>query len=154
MTKMQLVPPDNPKRDLDASEGDLSRARQRAWKAIAAANQPPRLFVSKGKPIRLETTPDGTVVARKLTADVLRHELAKVTIYRKRFKIVHPPMAIVRDMLATPDPPLPRLDRIVDNPHFYSTPEAPHILEPGYNEDSKAYYAPRPGASNDPTRPM
>jgi hypothetical protein len=53
-----------------------------------------------------------------------------------------PPLAVVLDLLATPTPPLPGLDRIVTVPTF--APSGRLRVTPGYDPDGRVYFAPPP----------
>lgn len=134
---------------LNSAEGDLAKASREAWEALEAANKPPRLF-RRGLPIRLERDEDGSPTLKELTSDRLRHELASAaSYYRQRGDgsrlPCHPPLAVVRDMLASPDPSLPPLDRIVEAPVFAS--DGTLDTEPGYHPASRTYYISAPGFS-------
>ena len=66
----------------------------------------------------LDADDDGALVLRTLTLDRLRHELARRARFHKidckgQATAAKPPLDVVRDLLATPDPPLPVLSRIV-----------------------------------------
>ena len=54
-----------------------------------------------------------------------------------------PPLDVVRDMLATPEPPLPPLVRITESPVFAADGSLQTM--PGYHRASKTYYAPTRG---------
>jgi hypothetical protein len=58
-------------------------------------------------------------------------------------RIVRPPADVPRDILATPDPPLPILRRIVEVPVF--APDATLQTTPGYHAGSRTYFSPPPG---------
>ena len=86
---------------------------------------------------------------RHLNEHRFRHKLARVAQWykhqgRKRARVdAMPPLAVVRDMLAEPDPPLPVLTRLVHAPIF--APDGSLELEPGYHEASRIYYVPVAG---------
>jgi len=66
-----------------------------------------------------------------------------------------PPLDVVRDLLATPDPPLPVLSRMVEMPVFDHNGNL--HMTPGYSGTSRLYYAPPngcllPEVSKRPTR--
>jgi hypothetical protein len=52
-------------------------------------------------------------------------------------------MDVVRDMLATPNPPLPPLTRIVEAPVFAK--DGTLLTTPGYHRGAHTYFAPAPG---------
>jgi hypothetical protein len=126
--------------------GDLAAMTEAAWAALTAANDPPVLFCRGAVPVRLEQdTPPRT---RLLTPDRMRHALARASRWERQEQTrkgtqtaeTLPPLAVVLDMLATPNPPLPRLDRIVTVPVF--TPSGRLRVTPGYDPDGYAYFAP------------
>jgi putative DNA primase/helicase len=147
---------------IDAAEGDLRIVTSEAWTAIQQANESsPQFFRHGGIPIRLELDDDGTLFPCTLTADRLRHVLARVANWYRdcRVKdgdgagesvrvIVPPPKDVVRDVLATPEPRLPVLRRIVEAPVF--APDGTLQTTPGYHPRSRTYYAPRKGFSLPP----
>ncbi len=98
-----------------------------------------------GTPSRLEWDDDENLAARELTQDRLRHELARVAnwVSGKDAEPAKPPLDVVRDMLATPNPPLPVLQRITDVPVF--APDASLSTEPGYHAAGHTYLMPRKG---------
>src|SRR5262249_22585314 len=57
-----------------------------------------------------------------------------------RQKDALPPLHLVRDMLARPEPPLPVLTRIVEAPVFAS--DGTLGIDPGYHESARVYLAP------------
>src|SRR5262249_51125008 len=58
-------------------------------------------------------------------------------------KSAYPPVAVVRDMLARPDPPVPRLVRIVEVPIL--TRHGDILDRPGYDRESGILFAPPAG---------
>lgn len=115
-----------------------------AWKAIIKANDPPYLFRHGGFICRLEPNDQATPVIRLLDPNRLRHELARVArwlvLTQTGRKGRTPPMEVVHDVLATPDPPLPILTRVTRVPVF--APNGSLEMIPGYHEKSQTYYAP------------
>ena len=133
---------------IDAGIQDLALITRLSWRALVHQNQPPELFRSGHSLSRIERDDDGALLLRRLTLYRLRHELAR----RAEFYQVgrngeptpaKPPLDIVRDMLATPDPPLPVLTRMVEVPVF--TRDGTLHTEPGYCQGSQMYYAPPEG---------
>ncbi len=102
--------------------------------------------------IRLERDDDGQVFPAELTADRIRHGLARIARWvvsaqdedgEKVERIVRPPADVPRDILATPDPPLPILRRIVEVPVF--APDGTLQTAAGYHAGSRTYFSPPPG---------
>ena len=133
---------------IDAGIQDLARISRLAWKALVQQNDPPDMFRSGGSLSRIEPDDDGALLLRTLTLYRLRHELARRARFHKtdrngQVTPAMPPLDVVRDMLATPDPPLPVLTRMVEVPVF--TRDGALQTEPGYCEGSRMYYAPPKG---------
>jgi len=138
---------------IDASCQDLRVVTTQAWDALLQANTA-NAFVFRygGIPVRIERTDKDAPVVRELTPDRTRHELARVALWhtykedrkgRTVRKPAKPPMDVVRDVLATPDPPLPVLTRVVEAPVFAA--DGSLQTEPGYHSRSQTYYAPPGG---------
>jgi putative DNA primase/helicase len=131
---------------IDAGDLDLPRATERAWKALEEANEPPFLFRrGGGTPSRLEGGSDqAPPTLEPLNQDRLRFHLARAAKWTVRTKRgtrpALPPLHVVRDMLARPDPPLPPLIRIVSAPVFAT--DGRLLDAPGYDRGAAIYYAP------------
>ena len=83
-----------------------------------------------------------------MTVDRLRHWLARDAFWFKldrkdNEKTMAPPLSVVRDVLATPDPDIPILTRIVEVPIFAR--DGSLCTAPGYNPASRTYYVPAAG---------
>ncbi|MGH7390789.1 MAG: hypothetical protein ACREM3_15225 [Candidatus Rokuibacteriota bacterium] len=131
---------------IDAGDHNLPRVSQLAWDAVEKANAPPVLFLVGGVPSRLEGDQMPTV--RELTLDRFRHHVARMAEWyvhaqRGGTRDAEPPITVVRDMLATPAPPLPALRRIVAAPVFAA--DGRLLRAPGYHADTGIYYAPAAG---------
>lgn len=130
---------------------ELPTLAEEAWLALQAANTPPTLFRHGGLPARIETDDDGAPLVRTVTETRLRHALARAAKWylprRRDGETLRvpalPPLALVRDMLARPDLPLPPLTRLIEAPTF--APDGTLTLTPGYHPASRTYYAPAPG---------
>lgn len=130
---------------IDVREHDLVRLRGQACEALEAANTQPRLFRQGGQLVRVEIDPaDGTLLVQPLTEDRLCHELANAALWVRSTargrSVVAPPRDVVRDILAMPNPPFPRLERVVTTPVF--TPDARILTTPGYDPPSRTFYHP------------
>ena len=133
---------------IDAGIQDLVLITRLSWRALVHQNQPPELFRSGHSLSRIERDDDGALLLRRLTLYRLRHELARRAEFYQLDRDgeptpAKPPLDIVRDMLATPDPPLPVLTRMVEVPVF--TRDGTLHTEPGYCQSSRMYYAPLKG---------
>jgi hypothetical protein len=121
-----------------------------AWEALLNSNREnPRLFCYGDLIVRLDGDERGGAVTRPLTMDRLRHELARAADWHvvkyKGHEPAVPPDHVVRDMLATPAPPLPRLTHITAAPVF--GPAGTLQTTPGYCPESGSYFSPPSGFS-------
>jgi len=153
---------DTPAKDvpsINAGDHDLAQIAQAAWAALLTANNPPILFRHGSLAARIEKDDNGDPIIREVTQDRMRHVLAQVGRWYKlksgeanQFSAL-PPLHVVRDILATPDLPLPVLNRIVEAPVF--APDDTLQIKPGYHPASRTFYAPAQGLviPNVPARP-
>jgi len=144
----QGADPDRP--HINAADPDLARTATAAWDALIAVNTPPfpHLYRYAGLPARVETGDDGEPLIRPVTTDRLRYLEARTAWWYKTKKeegrvAARPPVDVMHDMLARPDPPLPVLTQIVRSPTF--SPDGHVHLTPGYDPLSKTFYAPIQG---------
>ena len=127
---------------IDASNRDLERVTAQAWEALLQANQPPHYFLHGNRPVRVASDDSGARVCQELTPDRLRHALARVASWFTprggAREPASPPMGVVRDMLASPNPKLPVLERIVAPPIL--SPMGELHIDPGYDARTRCYY--------------
>jgi hypothetical protein len=132
---------------IDVTAMDLPVVTAAAWAALTAGNTPPTIFRHGDVPGRIERDDDSALLVRELTAPRLRHHLARAAtwIIKKGdvMKAVAPPEVVCEDLLATPDPPLPRLRRIVEMPVMGC--DGAVISGPGHDAVSGVYIATPPG---------
>lgn len=136
---------------IDADSRDLAKITPRAWDALKAANDPPWLFRHAGLPSRLEDGDAGEPIIRTLDESRMRHHLARAARWpatrgvgdNARQVASSPSRDVVRDVLATPDIPLPVLTRVVEAPVFAA--DGTLQTAPGYHAASRTYYRPAPG---------
>ncbi len=141
---------------ISAEDGELKRTAAKAWRALNKANRPERYFRCGGLLMRIERDDESIEISRDLNLDRTRHALARAAhffIIKKKGEEesiipVPPPMDMVRDMLADPNPPLPILNRIIEFPVFFNNGSLQST--PGYHELGRTYYAPLPGFSLPP----
>ena len=139
---------------IDASCEDLPLITGLAWDALLAANEPPFLFRYGGLPSRIEEDDNGAPVIKTLTEDRTRYALSRVAQWFKIKKAgedyikevpAAPPSAIIKDILATPNIPLPILTRIVEVPIF--APDGTLQDAPGYSPKTRTFYVANNGFS-------
>ncbi|MBM3538528.1 MAG: ATPase [Alphaproteobacteria bacterium] len=133
---------------LRADDGDLSRAVDRAWSLLLQSNRSPWIFRSGGLPTWIVPDDEGRPVAVTITDERLRHMLAKLAVWRRMGRSgdvvpAHPPTAVIKSILATPDPGLPVLSGIVTTPVFGRGGTL--LTESGYHPDARLFYRPTPG---------
>ncbi len=131
-----------------ADEGNLNFATMRAWSLLLAANRPPWLYRLGTLPSWVVPDDDGLPSAVTVREERLRHMLAKIADWRRltakgELAPTHPPVALVKSMVATPDPALPVLAGIVTAPVFGQGGVL--LTEPGYHPDARLLYQPPPG---------
>lgn len=147
--------------EIDAGDHDLPNVTQLAWSALQLANDPPFVFRYSGVPTRVERHDGEPPVARTLTDDRMRHVVARVADWFKWVKTrddyerrpALPPVHVVKDMLASPDQPLPSLVSIIEAPAF--APDGSLHETAGYSAAGRTYYAPVTGFTHEavPDRP-
>ena len=133
-----------------ADEGDLGRAVEKVWSLLLASNRTPWLFRYAGLPTWVVPDDEGRPVAAALNEDRLRHMLARLAVWVRenaKGEVVSapPPVAVVKSVLATPDPGLPVLMGIVNTPVFGRNGKL--LTSPGYHPDARLLYQPAPGFS-------
>ncbi len=131
-----------------ADEGDLGRAVEKVWSLLLASNRTPWLFRYAGLPTWVVPDDEGRPVAAALNEDRLRHMLARLAVWVRenaKGEVVSapPPVAVVKSVLATPDPGLPVLMGIVNTPVFGRNGKL--LTSPGYHPDARLLYQPAPG---------
>ena len=137
----------------------LPTVTAKAWQALKHGNKPPYMFRRGDILVRIEPDENSCPCVKPLNDSRLRYEMArKAKWYRRKkdkFFDAMPPMAVIKDMLATPNPPVPVLARIVEVPVYGSNWGL--RTEKGYHKESRTLYEPSRGftfraASLEPTR--
>lgn len=143
---------------LRADEGDLARASEQVWSLLMASNRTPWIFRFAGQPTWVVPDDEGRPVATTINEERLRHMLARLARWvrlnaKGELTPAPPPVAVVKSILATPDPALPVLVGIVNTPVFGRNGTL--ITAPGYHPDARLLYVPAPGFAVPavPTRP-
>jgi hypothetical protein len=133
---------------VDCTVASATRLTRPTWEAIDQRNAPtPRTFLSNGSLAGLRPRIDDTLFIAPFTCDTLAQHLADniADFQRETRKGViqcYPPLTLVKQLLANPQPPveLPRLRRVVPVPIFAHSGDL--ITTPGYHWASQTYYAP------------
>ena len=128
-----------------ADNGDLADATNRCWDIVEGANTPPWLFRVGGHPGWVECDDQGQPQPITLTENRLRHVLALVADWRKlnannQLVPAHPPIAVVKNLLATPNPALPVLAGVVTAPVFGR--DGTLVTVPGYHPSTRLLFEP------------
>ena len=135
----------------------LDDVTRQAWESIVAYNDPPTVFRFGGCPARLDATDTGEVLPLPLRKDEACEMMARSADWIRETeegpRDTFPSMRVVANILATPDPPLPVLERIVSAPII--APDGRVRTEPGYDPAARVVVATRglkvPNVSEDPT---
>jgi len=133
---------------LRADDGDLAGVTDECLDALAIGNEPdPVVFRHAGGLSRIEHDEEGAPVMRPMTGDRVRERLTRVGRWRKQTRsglaAARPPLEVARNVLATPDPDLPVLRRIVEVPVF--TSDGTLVDARGFHEEAGVYLAPPAG---------
>jgi hypothetical protein len=143
---------------IDVSDGDLGLLTSQAVQALQAANNPPVVYRYGDGLAWIVSEADQSPRIQLLTADRLRHRMARVAQWirttRSSCSAVAPPLDVVKDVMVLPDPPFPVLKHLTFAP--YITASGALHLVPGYHPESQIYYAAReplnlPSVSLNPT---
>jgi len=134
--------------EINARNQDLADITNRVWTAIKKENNPPQYFRFGGSLCRLEFDEEDQLRISLLTETRLRHELAKIIFWYYLDRDgnrcpAKPPLDVIRNVLATPNPSLPVITRITQIPVF--APDGNLHTKPGYNAASRTFYSPAEG---------
>lgn len=145
---MNYNAPSRPLPTVRADEGDLALAVEKVWALLAASNRRPWIFRYAAIPTWVVPDDEGRPVAVGLTEERLRYMLARLASWcreaaKGKLVAAAPPLALVRSVLATPDPAPPVLLGIVRTPVFGRSGTL--LTTPGYHPDAQLLYLPNPG---------
>ena len=120
-----------------------------AFQELVLTNEPPDIFVRHGRLVRVRSDEKHRPFVEDLSENRLRHHLARVaefvreTANGKRTP-VHPPLAVVGDVLALPSwPGLPALEALTEVPILRA--DGTVLDVPGYDAATALVYCPAPG---------
>lgn len=126
------------------SDRPLREVTGDAVAALQAANDPPVLFRQGPLVVRLRRDAGSRLRIEPVGDHVLRHHLARcadfIALRGRREVHVSPPLEVVRDLMATPEPPFPHLEALRASPVVRS--DLSIVTTPGYDAASGVYYAP------------
>lgn len=122
-----------------------------ALEALSQANAVPSLFVHGGALARITINELGKPRIETVGENSLRGQLARAAnFYAERerngvveFTAVHPPMEVVRDILALGAWTFPTLTSVVETPTL--RPDGSIITDPGYDRTTGTFYCPARG---------
>jgi hypothetical protein len=137
-----------------AKNPDLNGLTSKTWEAITNVNVPPELFRRENSIVLLSTS-DDSVVCHDIDLNLLRWWLISRIdfVENNGDKATHmrPPIDLLQNLLATPNPPLPSLVGIVKHPIFAA--DTTLQIEPGYSAATQRYYSPGPALELPPISP-
>ena len=136
-----------PRLKINAGQQDLEIITNETWQALLEANSPPILFRHGGQIVWVERDVHKKPITQRVTQDRMTYRLAKIAKWYKKTDEgpipANPPTTVVKNVLATPNCPLPVLLAIVEVPIFGT--EGSLITKPGYHSASETLYEPPPG---------
>lgn len=138
----------DPRPRLRADNGDLAELAAQTRALLSECNEPPWLYRMGTMLAWVARDDDSRTMAVHLTEDRLRLALAHLIDWRKRNREgelvpAHPPMPLVKALLATPNPDLPVLAGIVAAPVFGRSGEL--VTMSGYHPATRLLHEPPPG---------
>ena len=121
---------------IDTTNMELKRISDEAWAELKYQNVPPSFFRLGTNNVWILESEGGEPVVKILDHDLFKHVLARVVGWTNKNGKKAPPSEVVTDMMANPDPPLPKLSRVVSHPVFTKG----YMLHenPGYNFSSQS----------------
>ena len=132
---------------LRADEGNLAAAVDAAWDMLKRSNREPWLYRLVGNFACVVTDDEGRPISRVVDAEKLRYMLSRIADWRRMTRDglaeAAPPMRVVHNILATPNPDLPVMGGIVSAPVFGRSGKL--LTGPGYHPDAQLLYAPSRG---------
>jgi putative DNA primase/helicase len=138
-----------PKPKINAKNPDLYALTCLTWQAIQEVNVPPELLAREDTLVRTPfLTAVGGIVIQELDQNRLRYDLtAKIDFFQldknEKEMPAMPPENLLKNILVTPDPPVPILLAIVNHPVF--APDGSLQIESGYSAATRRIYSPPPG---------
>ncbi len=128
----------------------LRDVSQEALHALAAANQPPALFIRSSTLIHLQSDEKHRPILSEVNTYYLRHRLTAVADFaviaagkEPKTTAIFPPLDLARDILAREEWPFPPVEAIIETPAL--RPDGSLLDRPGYDPQTQLIYVPAPG---------
>ncbi len=128
--------------------GDLADMSSQVLEILADQGEPFRLYQRAGMFVRISTDDSARPFIQNLSLDALRGVIARMMIFERierdgdgniiNIQTVHPPVPVVKDVMALPDWPVPTLLGISESPIFGA--DGSLNTAPGYHRGSRVYF--------------
>jgi hypothetical protein len=125
-----------------------------AFETLMLVNEPPEIFVRHGRLVRVRRDEKRRPFVEELQEPHVRHHLARIAEFvrvgdKGVRTLVHPPPAVVGDLMAMPSwPGLPALEALTEVPILRA--DGSVLDAPGYDETTGLVYVPAPGLTIPP----
>jgi putative DNA primase/helicase len=133
----------SPDPNIDVTECDLDLLTKQSIDALERANDPPKLFLQKGLPVRVDLDEDGQPVIRPVKVPHMRHALGEACDFYKRQKKARVSVSPLRDLVenvhVSPGLPFPGIRGIISAPFFNARGDM--MTQRGYDPGSRLYLA-------------
>ena len=130
--------------EIEVTDRPLRSVSRDAMYALELSNVPPRLFVRVGSLVRVKRDEKGRAIVEPVGLPHVRGYLTRaadfVSITKNGPRHENPPDAVVADVLAMGDWPMPALSGITEMPVF--RPDGTIVSQPGYDAATGMFYAP------------
>jgi len=152
LEEQQQASPDfgNQLPDIRINGRELRDVSIEAIEAVAASNNPPRLFSRAGSVVRVDQAEEGRPIIIGVTDVHLRGEMTRSANFHKLTKrseglartSTSPPLDAARDILSRPVTELrfPPIEAITEAP--FIRPDGEIVSTPGYDAATRTFYAP------------
>jgi putative DNA primase/helicase len=131
------------KTSINVSERDPAELTRESIEALERVNDPPKLFVQKGLPVRVDIDEDGQPIIRPVTVSRMRLALGEACTFfkpqKKRRVCVWPTRDLVENVHVSPSLPFPGIRGIIGAPFFNVRGEM--VTQRGYDSGSRLYLA-------------
>lgn len=132
------------RRSVLISDKQLDEQTAQVWAGVHVNNDPPKLFEANGQLARANRETQEIVA---LDASAATYALARIVTWlrlkKNGFTSANPSPIVIKDVMATPELPLPHLRRVSALPVL--TKDGVVVSTPGYDASSQIFIAPKPG---------